>query len=70
MTDPAARSPADEVDEGAMIASMRQLLNRLGPREQQIVRLRFGIETPSEETLEEVSHRFGLRPVARAHPAA
>ena len=60
LADPAARSPADEVDEGAMIASMRQLLQRLGPREQQIVRLRFGIETPSEETLEEVSHRFGL----------
>jgi RNA polymerase primary sigma factor len=60
LADPAARSPADAADEGAMIARVRQLLKRLNPREQQILRLRFGIEEPIEETLEAVSQRFGL----------
>jgi RNA polymerase primary sigma factor len=60
LADPAARSPADAADEGAMIARVRQLLKRLNPREQQILRLRFGIDGPIEETLEAVSQRFGL----------
>jgi len=39
---------------------MKDLLSLLNPREEQIVRLRFGIGEPSSYTLEEVGNRFGI----------
>jgi RNA polymerase primary sigma factor len=38
----------------------KDLLSLLNPREEQIVRLRFGIGEPSSYTLEEVGKRFGI----------
>ena len=39
---------------------MRELLSLLDSREEQILRLRFGIGEPSSYTLEEVGDRFGI----------
>ena len=38
----------------------QDLLSLLGPREEQILRLRFGIGLPSGYTLEEIGRRFGI----------
>ncbi|UCD71829.1 MAG: sigma-70 family RNA polymerase sigma factor, partial [Syntrophobacterales bacterium] len=38
----------------------RDLLSLLNEREEQILRLRFGIGEPSRYTLEEVGRRFGI----------
>jgi RNA polymerase primary sigma factor len=51
----------DELIENMDIArKTRDLLSLLGPREEQILRLRFGIGMPSGYTLEEIGKRFGI----------
>ena len=42
------------------VKKMRELLSLLDSREEQILRLRFGIGEPSSYTLEEVGDRFGI----------
>ena len=44
----------------------RQLLKTLTPREEKILRMRFGIDEPRDHTLEEVGEE--LLPHPRAHP--
>jgi RNA polymerase primary sigma factor len=38
----------------------RQLLKTLTPREEKILRMRFGIDEPRDHTLEEVGESFSL----------
>jgi RNA polymerase primary sigma factor len=51
-------SPADAVIHQNLKEQMASMLRTLTPREEQIIRLRFGLEDGSEHTLEEVGEKF------------
>jgi len=53
-------SPAEAVFESDLASHMHELLETLTPREQKVLRMRFGIEKKTEHTLEEVGHEFSL----------
>jgi RNA polymerase primary sigma factor len=52
--DPSAVQPADAVNSKMLKDTMRQVLATLTPREEQVLRLRYGIGTDEDHTLEEV----------------
>jgi len=53
-------SPSDSLLEKDLIHQIRKLLAGLSPREEKILRLRFGIGEDGECTLEEIGKQFGL----------
>jgi len=53
-------SPADVVLDADLAAQTQKLLLTLTPREQKVLRMRFGIEEKAEHTLEEVGQEFSL----------
>jgi RNA polymerase primary sigma factor len=53
-------SPSDSLLEKDLIYHTRRMLATLPPREEQIIRLRFGFESGEERTLEEIGREFGL----------
>jgi RNA polymerase primary sigma factor len=53
-------SPADAAFEADLANHLHALLETLTPREQKVLRMRFGIEKKNEFTLEEVGHEFSL----------
>ncbi len=53
-------SPSDTVSEMHLSERTRQALQSLTPREEKILRLRFGIEEKSDHTLEEVGQQFAV----------
>jgi len=53
-------SPNDSLLERDLIQQTRKLLSGLSPREEKILRLRFGIGEDGECTLEEIGRQFGL----------
>jgi RNA polymerase primary sigma factor len=53
-------SPSDLLLEKDLIYHTRKLLSSLSPREEKILRLRFGIESNGEYTLGEIGRQFGL----------
>lgn len=53
-------SPSDSLLERDLINQIRKLLAGLSPREEKILRLRFGIGEDGECTLEEIGRQFGL----------
>jgi RNA polymerase primary sigma factor len=53
-------SPADAAFESDLAQHLHALLETLTPREQKVLRMRFGIEKKTEYTLEEVGHEFSL----------
>jgi RNA polymerase primary sigma factor len=53
-------SPENEVAEMHFHAETRELLKLLSPREQQILRMRYGIDQPRPYTLEEIGASFSL----------
>ena len=58
LRDTKAPSPADAVVRVNMKDKTAELLRTLSPREEQVIRMRFGLEDGSEHTLEEVGLRF------------
>ncbi|MCC6338757.1 MAG: RNA polymerase sigma factor RpoD [Acidimicrobiia bacterium] len=58
--DAAALSPQSEADRRLLAESIDQALADLSPREQQVVRLRFGLDDGQIRTLEEVGREFGV----------
>ena len=60
-------SPADAVISLDLAEQTRKVLSTLTPREEKVLRMRFGIGENSDHTLEEVGQR--LRRDPRAHPA-
>jgi RNA polymerase primary sigma factor len=58
--DPSAASPADAAVRANMRAAIDEALNALSPREAKVLRMRFGIDTASDYTLEELSKQFDL----------
>jgi len=53
-------SPTDSLLEKDLVDQIRKLLAGLSPREEKILRLRFGIGEDGECTLEEIGRQFGL----------
>ena len=53
-------SPADAMVRVNMKDKTAELLRTLNPREENIIRMRFGLEDGSEHTLEEVGHKFNV----------
>ena len=53
-------SPADAVININLKEVTEQVLNMLTPREERIIKMRFGLEDGTEHTLEEVGQAFGV----------
>lgn len=53
-------SPADAAIDANMQAAINEALNGLSPREAKVLRMRFGIGTPSDYTLEELGKQFDV----------
>jgi RNA polymerase primary sigma factor len=58
--DKSAISPADALVDQSMKEQTGRMLKTLTPREEQILRMRFGLEDGTEHTLEDVGRAFGL----------
>jgi len=58
--DKKALAPADEVVNAKLSEQISQILSELTPREEQVLRKRFGIGEPSDHTLEEVGKLFNV----------
>jgi RNA polymerase primary sigma factor len=58
--DRAVPSPEDEALRGELANRIERVLEALDPREQEVLRLRFGLSTDHEHTLAEVGRRLGL----------
>ena len=58
--DPAAPSPEEEAARALLPAEVDRLLSALDPREQEILRLRFGLDNQPAHTLAQVAQRYGL----------
>jgi len=53
-------SPADAVITINLNETTQEVLNTLTPREERIIKMRFGLEDGTERTLEEVGQKFGV----------
>jgi RNA polymerase primary sigma factor len=58
--DSSAASPADAAVHANMRAAIDDALNALSPREAKVLRMRFGIDTASDYTLEELGKQFDV----------
>ncbi len=55
-----ARTPYEHLEEKTQLGMLGHLVDKLGPREKKIIRLRFGLDGRGEKTLEEIGAQFGL----------
>jgi RNA polymerase primary sigma factor len=55
-----AENPYEELEEKTNTQLLRELVETLAPREQRILRYRFGLDGGNERTLEEVGKEFGV----------
>jgi RNA polymerase primary sigma factor len=53
-------APADAALHGSMRDVVKEVLDSLTPREAKVLRMRFGIEMSTDQTLEEVGKQFGV----------
>jgi RNA polymerase primary sigma factor len=60
IADEKSPSPSETLLEKDLVEHIRKLLSGLSPREEKILRLRFGIGEDGEYTLEEIGKQFGL----------
>jgi RNA polymerase primary sigma factor len=58
--DPMAASPADAAVHANLRAAIDEALDELSPREAKVLRMRFGIDTATDYTLEELGKQFDL----------
>ena len=58
--DETAENPYVELEEKANTELLRELVQTLAPREQRILRYRFGLTGDDEKTLEEIGEEFGV----------
>lgn len=58
--DKKAKNPLEEVTYFKLKECTKNILDTLSPREASVLRLRFGIDCPSDHTLEEVGKRFNV----------
>ncbi len=57
---PDAVDPQAVVEAGALRETMAEVLSELSPREQRVLRMRFGLDGMSDHTLEEIGREFGV----------
>jgi RNA polymerase primary sigma factor len=57
---PNAERPSDAIEEAALREEIEQVLSSLTPREEKVVRMRFGIGEPIAYSLEEIGAQFCL----------
>jgi RNA polymerase primary sigma factor len=55
-----AATPYEELEQKTLLSLLGDLVERLHPRERNILRLRFGLDGGEEKTLEEIGAEFGL----------
>jgi len=55
-----AATPYEQLEEKTLLGMLGELVERLHPRERNILRLRFGLDGGDEKTLEEIGVEFGL----------
>lgn len=60
LEDHSVQSPAESLIDAALVHSTRSMLNTLPLREQQVLKMRYGIEQDADCTLEEIGQNFGL----------
>jgi RNA polymerase sigma factor (sigma-70 family) len=60
LEDPASRNPVDELDQERLNRAVETLLVNLSPREQEVLRGRFGMNGEEELTLQGIADRLGL----------
>lgn len=60
IADSDAVSPADAAQRASMRAAVKEALDSLTPREAKVLRMRFGIDTPTDHTLEELGKQFDV----------
>jgi len=60
VADENADTPYQELEDKANSAMVREMVATLDPREQTILRARFGLDGDDEKTLEEVGEKFGV----------
>ena len=60
VADPRSPAPDEQLAQGRMQVQTRALLELLSPREQQLLKLRFGMDGGPGQTLEEVGKSFNL----------
>ncbi|MBB5404742.1 RNA polymerase sigma factor RpoD [Paraburkholderia youngii] len=58
--DPMAASPADAAVQANLRVAIDEALDALSPREAKVLRMRFGIDTSTDHTLEELGKQFDL----------
>ncbi len=54
------RTPYEQFEEKTLLQMLGHLVEKLGPREKKILRMRFGLDGRGEKTLEEIGVQFGL----------
>jgi RNA polymerase primary sigma factor len=57
---PDAENPAGQMDEADLRDSIEDVLSSLSPREEKVIRMRYGIGEPTHYSLEEIGARFAL----------
>jgi len=57
---PDAPNPSEAVDEADLREQIDEVLSQLSPREEKVIRMRFGIGEPTHYSLEEIGARFAL----------
>ncbi|MSS99933.1 MAG: RNA polymerase sigma factor RpoD/SigA [Pedosphaera sp.] len=55
-----AHTPYQDLEEKTVTAMLREMVAMLSPREEDILRFRFGLDGGTEKTLEDVGARFGV----------
>jgi RNA polymerase primary sigma factor len=58
--DESAETPYQQLEEKTVTAMLQDMVKHLDPREETILRYRFGLDGGVEKTLEEVGQRFGV----------
>jgi RNA polymerase primary sigma factor len=58
--DESADTPYEHLEEKTVTRMLREMVRTLDPREETILRYRFGLDGGSEKTLEEVGEKFGV----------
>lgn len=57
---PNAERPSDAIEEAALREEIEEVLSSLSPREEKVVRMRYGIGEPTQYSLEEIGAQFCL----------
>lgn len=60
IADPDTVEPDGELDQGRLERDLERLIGTLSPREQSILRMRFGIRGQGDHTLQEIGQKLGL----------